>query len=321
MVSPVYPPEALKARIRGVVVLDVLVSSSGSPLEIRVIEGARAGLTQAAVAAVRDWEFEPALRKGAPVATWTTVRIPFEAIPFPTAVPSPPPGRAATPTPSAGPSLGEAAVPTPSPLQFGGSTLSVPPPWPPEPPVLVRAAEPDSVYRTRRFVRFAINPDQARLFVDGRYVGIARDWDDRRGGLPFELRERGPHRVQVELPGFDAVQIEIDVTATADSDVVAVLEQLVGTRARVYARLPPIAAKTRGLLALRVEPPEASVSVNGQDLGPSSAFSKAAPLRLPAGQAVHDLIFSFGARRSKEARVLVSPEASQDLAVLEIRVP
>ena len=92
--SPIYPPEDLKARIRGLVVLRVLVSEEGVPVDVVLVTGARGHLTEAAVDAVRRWRFEPALEKGRPVAAWTTVEFPFEAIPYPTAIPS-----AATPTP------------------------------------------------------------------------------------------------------------------------------------------------------------------------------------------------------------------------------
>jgi len=88
VVNPVYPPEDLKARIRGLVAMQVLVSEKGVPLDIVVVERARGHLTEAAVTAVRRWRFEPATKKGEPVRAWTTVRIPFEAIPFPTAIPT-----------------------------------------------------------------------------------------------------------------------------------------------------------------------------------------------------------------------------------------
>ncbi len=65
------------------VVLRVLVSDTGAPLDIVVLERARGRLTEAAVEAVRDWWFEPAVRNGWPVRSWTIVSIPFEAIPFP----------------------------------------------------------------------------------------------------------------------------------------------------------------------------------------------------------------------------------------------
>jgi len=78
---PIYPDEALRKRIRGLVVLRVLVSETGEPLEIHVEQG-RADLAKAAVEAVRQWRFEPGRWKGVAVRTFATVRIPFEAIPF-----------------------------------------------------------------------------------------------------------------------------------------------------------------------------------------------------------------------------------------------
>ena len=78
VVKPTYPPLALKARIGGIVVLRVLVSEKGLPLEIQVARKAPAGLDDAAVAAVRRWTFTPAMKEGVPVRTWLMVPIPFE---------------------------------------------------------------------------------------------------------------------------------------------------------------------------------------------------------------------------------------------------
>jgi protein TonB len=78
VVKPVYPPLALKARIGGIVVLRVLVSEKGLPLEVQVVRDAPAGLDEAAVAAVRRWTFTPPLEDGVPVRTWMTIPIPFE---------------------------------------------------------------------------------------------------------------------------------------------------------------------------------------------------------------------------------------------------
>jgi protein TonB len=79
---PVYPERALKERARGIVVLRVLVSEAGLPLEIKVVKGARADLTKAAIAAAKQWRFEPALKDGRPVRTFTTIRFPFEGVQF-----------------------------------------------------------------------------------------------------------------------------------------------------------------------------------------------------------------------------------------------
>jgi TonB family protein len=78
VVKPTYPQLALRARIRGIVLLRVLVSETGAPEQIEVLKGVGGGLTEAAVSAVRRWTFEPARRNGQPVKSWTTVPIPFE---------------------------------------------------------------------------------------------------------------------------------------------------------------------------------------------------------------------------------------------------
>ena len=59
-------------------ILRVLVSETGLPLDVEVIKGAGGGLTEAAVEAVKRWKFEPGRRNGTAVRTWTTIPIPFE---------------------------------------------------------------------------------------------------------------------------------------------------------------------------------------------------------------------------------------------------
>jgi TonB family protein len=78
VVKPTYPQLALRARMRGIVLLRVLVSEKGTPEQIEVLKGAGGGLTEAAISAVRRWTFEPGLRNGQAVKSWTTVPIPFE---------------------------------------------------------------------------------------------------------------------------------------------------------------------------------------------------------------------------------------------------
>ena len=92
-----------------------------------------------------------------------------------------------------------------------------PPPPPPRSPAETRASREraalaDNVYRTRRYAKFGVSPDQARMYVDGRYVGIADDWDDRGGGRKFEFAREGTHRVRFELPGYRDLNVDILVT-------------------------------------------------------------------------------------------------------------
>ena len=79
---PVYPERALRERARGLVVLRVLVSETGVPLEVKVEKAARADLTEASILAVWHWKFEPATKGGRPVRTHATVRFPFEGVQF-----------------------------------------------------------------------------------------------------------------------------------------------------------------------------------------------------------------------------------------------
>ncbi len=78
VVKPAYPPLALQARVGGIVLLRVLVSEKGLPQEISVVREGRAGLTEAAVRAVKEWTFQPAVKDGVPVKTWISVPIPFQ---------------------------------------------------------------------------------------------------------------------------------------------------------------------------------------------------------------------------------------------------
>jgi TonB family protein len=78
VVKPVYPPLALRARVGGLVLLRVLVSEKGAPLQVEIVRRAPAGLTESAVEAVKRWTFAPATKGGVAVKTWMTVPIPFE---------------------------------------------------------------------------------------------------------------------------------------------------------------------------------------------------------------------------------------------------
>jgi TonB family protein len=76
-VNPVYPKEAVQARVQGVVVLECTISPAGRVVEVRVLRGP-AALTPAAVAAVRQWEYTPTLLNGVAVPVLMTVTVNFK---------------------------------------------------------------------------------------------------------------------------------------------------------------------------------------------------------------------------------------------------
>jgi TonB family protein len=75
-VRPLYPPEAIEARIQGVVILEIVVGEDGKVADARVLRSIPL-LDQAAVDAVRQWEFELTALNGRPVPVIMTVTVSF----------------------------------------------------------------------------------------------------------------------------------------------------------------------------------------------------------------------------------------------------
>lgn len=77
-VAPTYPARARAKNIQGSVMLAVLVRDDGSVGDVRVLQSEPAGVfDQTAVAAVRQWAFEPATYQGQPVSLRMQIIIPF----------------------------------------------------------------------------------------------------------------------------------------------------------------------------------------------------------------------------------------------------
>jgi protein TonB len=71
-----YTPEALSAKVQGVVILDVVVGPEGRVDQVRVLRSIPM-LDQSAVDAVKEWEFTPTLLNGTPVPVLMTVTVNF----------------------------------------------------------------------------------------------------------------------------------------------------------------------------------------------------------------------------------------------------
>lgn len=76
MVIPEYPPEAKAKNVRGVVVLELLVSDEGRVDSIKVRKEVP-HVTEAAVAAAKQWQFEPTVVDGKKAWIALTMTIPF----------------------------------------------------------------------------------------------------------------------------------------------------------------------------------------------------------------------------------------------------
>jgi TonB family protein len=75
-VSPVYPEEASRENISGTVKLHVVIAKDGKVQQIQVVSG-HPLLVQAAIDAVRQWQYQPTLLNGQPVEVDTQIDVVF----------------------------------------------------------------------------------------------------------------------------------------------------------------------------------------------------------------------------------------------------
>jgi protein TonB len=74
--KPVYPPIAKQARVQGQVVLQAVISKTGTIENLKVVSG-HPMLTQSALDAVRNWRYQPTVLNGEPVEVETTINVNF----------------------------------------------------------------------------------------------------------------------------------------------------------------------------------------------------------------------------------------------------
>ncbi|MBE1160024.1 M56 family metallopeptidase [Dyella acidiphila] len=116
---PAYPPDAIKNREQGMVILNVLVGTDGAAHQINVDNGstkATPELGKAASDAAMKWHFNPKLENGKAVEAWVKVPVLFSLSPLPPHPHGPPPPHGPMPPPPPGAEL----PPPPPPPMMGG---------------------------------------------------------------------------------------------------------------------------------------------------------------------------------------------------------
>jgi TonB family protein len=76
-VQPIMPAIAVSARMSGIVFLEITIGKTGRVVDVKVTRSAGV-LDQAALDAVRQWEYEPVLVNGVPVEAIMAVTVAFE---------------------------------------------------------------------------------------------------------------------------------------------------------------------------------------------------------------------------------------------------
>jgi TonB family protein len=75
-VPPKYPDDAKKARVRGKVLLDVVIGKDGTVQDLHVVSGPEM-LRQSSIDAVKQWTYKPYLLNGDPVEVKTTITVTY----------------------------------------------------------------------------------------------------------------------------------------------------------------------------------------------------------------------------------------------------
>jgi TonB family protein len=78
-VKPMYTPDAMRAKVQGVVVVECIIMPDGSVGEVHVVKSLDPtfGLDQEAIKAAKQWRFLPGKKQGQPVAVLVTIELAF----------------------------------------------------------------------------------------------------------------------------------------------------------------------------------------------------------------------------------------------------
>jgi len=76
-VDPGYPTQLMRENVAGTVIVYAVIQADGSVGDVRVLRGVESRIDYYASQAVSKWQFQPAMKNGAPVAVEATFVIPF----------------------------------------------------------------------------------------------------------------------------------------------------------------------------------------------------------------------------------------------------
>ena len=79
-VEPKYSERARQVGLEGTVVLYIVITSEGTPRDMSVVRSLGLGLDEAAMEAVSQWKFNPAVKDGKAVAVQATVEVNFRML-------------------------------------------------------------------------------------------------------------------------------------------------------------------------------------------------------------------------------------------------
>jgi len=77
-------------------------------------------------------------------------------------------------------------------------------------------------FHCRKGVEFDVDPEEALVAVDGVTIGIADDWDGKRGGKQYIFKKPGEHIARFSLKGYKTAWVKIIVDSDASDRIISV---------------------------------------------------------------------------------------------------
>jgi hypothetical protein len=177
--------------------------------------------------------------------------------------------------------------------------------------------KPAASYNITRFVKLFVTPPQARVFLDGRYIGIADDWDDKGGGSQLIFYEaEGTHRLRFTYPEMRDLLIDLVVNPTAPSTVEVKQKLDKGSPdgpAGPEGKLESPEYRTVGPVKITVEPPEARITLDGVEVA-------AGERRLEPANKVYEGLVTAPGHAPQTFRILVSGATSVAQANVKVKL-
>ena len=231
-----------------------------------------------------------------------------QATPAPTVLPTPAPTPDSAPEPTAEPTpvlqLGRGTPVPATNITLGDGTVIIPP--------------RTSRIETGGKLALRIRPDQARVFLDGRLIGVASDWDGGATGSVLSFRNPGKRRIRLAHAGRRDLLIEVDVRRRGTAETVFVEDELFpglpSAPPGPPGNIPPPDYKTAGRIRFEVDPPQTLVAVDGNVVGAVSRWTTNDLVLSAIG--VHDLTLTAPGRKPVALRILVSPVVEEPRATV-----
>jgi hypothetical protein len=159
-------------------------------------------------------------------------------------------------------------------------------------------------------MKFQISPDQARLFVDGIYVGVADDWDDHGGGQVFPFKP-GTHTVHAKLPGYKDLRLQIVADPSASKEVESAGDDMTRVSKEAYQKVLKIDYATSSGVIFSPKFGSADITLDEKPAGTAAQYTPSSPLKL-SGPMVHEIVIRRVARPDKIVRVISASTAGKD---------